>query len=203
MSKIIDIFEGFVNSTGISMFFAEGGWKNLIMIAIACILLFLAIKKKFEPYLLLPIAFAMLLVNLPLAGDELFKKTIIETYNTEADYDLSFILPMVESNFIVFKIYEDNQTPDDKKVVWETIEHNIVFKSSMNNVEIIRLKLIEDEGIFKIGDVELEQSKITTINAPCSDNESIKMLITYLNSYSQVGVKTVSFQIISAEVIKN
>ena len=48
--------------------FENGGWKNLIMIAVACVLLFLAIKKQFEPLLLLPIAFGMLLVNLPLGG---------------------------------------------------------------------------------------------------------------------------------------
>ena len=48
--------------------FENGGWKNLIMIGIACILMYLAIKKQFEPLLLLPIAFGMLLVNLPLAG---------------------------------------------------------------------------------------------------------------------------------------
>ena len=79
MDKIIDIFIEFAKSTGIAMFFADGGWKNLIMIVLACILLFLAIKKKFEPYLLLPIAFSMLLVNLPGAGDELFVKTGIST----------------------------------------------------------------------------------------------------------------------------
>ncbi len=48
--------------------FENGGWKNLIMIGIACVLLFLAIKKQYEPLLLLPIAFGMLLVNLPLGG---------------------------------------------------------------------------------------------------------------------------------------
>lgn len=48
--------------------FANGGWKNCIMIVIAFILLYLAIKKEFEPMLLLPIAFGMLLCNLPLAG---------------------------------------------------------------------------------------------------------------------------------------
>ena len=45
--------------------FANGGWKNLIMIAISCVLIYLAIKKQYEPLLLLPIAFGMLLVNLP------------------------------------------------------------------------------------------------------------------------------------------
>ena len=43
-------------------------WKTLIMIAVACALLYLAIVKKFEPMLLLPIAFGMLLSNLPGAG---------------------------------------------------------------------------------------------------------------------------------------
>ena len=46
--------------------FQNGGWKNLIMIGVACVLMYLAIKKQFEPLLLLPIAFGMLLVNLPL-----------------------------------------------------------------------------------------------------------------------------------------
>ena len=48
--------------------FENGGWKNLIMIGIACVLIYLAIKKQYEPLLLLPIAFGMLLVNLPLGG---------------------------------------------------------------------------------------------------------------------------------------
>ena len=42
--------------------------KPLIMLAIACLLLYLAIVKKYEPLLLLPIAFGMLLTNLPVAG---------------------------------------------------------------------------------------------------------------------------------------
>ncbi|MDO4349583.1 MAG: sodium ion-translocating decarboxylase subunit beta [Eubacteriales bacterium] len=49
--------------------------KPLIMIAIACVLLYLAIVKKYEPLLLMPIAFGMLLTNLPIAGmyhEELF-----------------------------------------------------------------------------------------------------------------------------------
>ena len=42
--------------------------KPLIMIAIACVLLYLAVVKKYEPLLLMPIAFGMLLTNLPIAG---------------------------------------------------------------------------------------------------------------------------------------
>lgn len=43
-------------------------WQNIVMILVSCILIYLAIAKKFEPLLLLPIAFGMLLANLPLTG---------------------------------------------------------------------------------------------------------------------------------------
>ena len=51
-----------------SGFFSQGGWQNLVMIIIACGLLYLAIVKKFEPLLLVGIAFGCLLSNLPAAG---------------------------------------------------------------------------------------------------------------------------------------
>ncbi|MDO4823322.1 MAG: sodium ion-translocating decarboxylase subunit beta [Bacteroidales bacterium] len=50
---------------GITRIFIGDGWKNFVMIALACFLLYLAIKKEYEPLLLLPIAFGMLLTNLP------------------------------------------------------------------------------------------------------------------------------------------
>ncbi|MBE6630618.1 MAG: sodium ion-translocating decarboxylase subunit beta [Ruminococcaceae bacterium] len=59
----------FLKQTGFYQFFTvEEGWKNLIMIGIACLLCYLAIAKKFEPLLLLPIAIGMLLTNLPGLG---------------------------------------------------------------------------------------------------------------------------------------
>ena len=48
--------------------FLDGGWKTLVMIAISMVLIYLAIVKQFEPLLLLPIAFGMLLANLPFAA---------------------------------------------------------------------------------------------------------------------------------------
>lgn len=67
---IWEAFSQIWNESGFATLFnfAGGGWKNLIMIGIACVLMFLAIKKGYEPLLLLPIAFGMLLVNLPLSG---------------------------------------------------------------------------------------------------------------------------------------
>lgn len=59
---------GFLNETGVSILFGQDGNPlNLVMIAIACVLFYLAIVKGFEPLLLLPIAFGMLLTNLPAA----------------------------------------------------------------------------------------------------------------------------------------
>ncbi len=63
----------FWNQTGFSLI--AGNWKMLLMIVIALVLMYLAIVKKFEPLLLLPIAFGMMLTNLPGANmyhEELF-----------------------------------------------------------------------------------------------------------------------------------
>ena len=57
----------FLNDTGFAHLYS-GNWLCLIMIVVACVLFYLAIVKKFEPLLLLPIAFGMLLTNLPGAG---------------------------------------------------------------------------------------------------------------------------------------
>ena len=59
MDAVLDFFK----ETGFYMI--GGDWKSLVMIGIACFLAYLAIVKKFEPLLLLPIAFGMLLTNLP------------------------------------------------------------------------------------------------------------------------------------------
>ncbi len=48
--------------------FMDGGWQNLVMIIIACVLLYLGIVKKFEPLLMVGIAFGCLLTNLPMSG---------------------------------------------------------------------------------------------------------------------------------------
>ena len=68
LQELWDVIVQFAQSSGIAQFFADGGWKNAIMIVIAIILLCLAVFKDVEPYLLLPISFGMLLANLPLGG---------------------------------------------------------------------------------------------------------------------------------------
>ena len=63
----------FVQATGFYQI-ATGDWKVLIMMVIAFVLLYLAIVKKFEPLLLLPIAFGMLITNLP--GAEMYHEIL-------------------------------------------------------------------------------------------------------------------------------
>ena len=58
---------GLINDSGIYDII-RGNWKSAVMILISFVLLYLAIVKQFEPLLLMPIAFGMLLTNLPLAG---------------------------------------------------------------------------------------------------------------------------------------
>ena len=67
---IVESLGTFVETSGFMAFFEGEGWKFLVMLGIACFLLYLAIKKQYEPLLLLPIAFGMLLTNLP--GAEMY-----------------------------------------------------------------------------------------------------------------------------------
>ena len=71
MINIGEVLLNLWNRSGFSALiagFSDGGWQNLVMIMIACVLLYLAIVKKFEPLLLCGIAFGCLLTNLPSAG---------------------------------------------------------------------------------------------------------------------------------------
>ena len=76
MSILHTLKDLFLDSGFYSIFadFTGGGWKVLVMLTIACVLLYLAIVKKFEPLLLLPIAFGMLMANLP--GAAMFHEEI-------------------------------------------------------------------------------------------------------------------------------
>ncbi len=67
---ILETLNRLWSDSGFQSFFVNGGWKNLIMIIIACVLLYLGIVKKFEPLLLVGIAFGCLLVNLSYFGPD-------------------------------------------------------------------------------------------------------------------------------------
>ena len=76
LANLGGIFQGLWESSGLY----SGTWQNYVMILISFVLMYLAIVKKFEPLLLLPIAFGMFLINLPGAHDILWG-----TYGTIID----------------------------------------------------------------------------------------------------------------------
>lgn len=70
MEMIKDVLVSLWESSGFSALFADGvfHWQNLVMLLVSFVLLYFAIAKKCEPLLLVPIAFGILLVNIPGTG---------------------------------------------------------------------------------------------------------------------------------------
>ena len=85
----------FITTTG----FAHLTIGHVIMLTVACILLYLAIVKKYEPLLLIPIGFGMLLANLPIT--ELMAEPIYEM--TDKGYELKQI------GGLLYYLYQGNQ----------------------------------------------------------------------------------------------
>ena len=68
MTQFVDTLAGIFQSSGFARFAEPGGWLYAVMICVGCFLLYLAIVKEFEPLILLPMAFGMILANLPGSG---------------------------------------------------------------------------------------------------------------------------------------
>ncbi len=139
MQQIIDALVGLWNDSGIArlMNFENGGWKNLIMIAVACVLLFLAIKKQFEPLLLLPIAFGMLLVNLPLGGVMDPQRNSLEQFSQEQ------MVQYIEGTYEeVYPVYEQEMSINE--AYYSQIQ-TVTTKAGVD-VEVIN----DSNGIYKV-----------------------------------------------------
>ncbi len=78
----------FLTSTG----FATMQWQQLVMLLIACVLLYLAIVKKFEPLLLVPIAFGMILANLPGANLMAKPEEVVKLIETPLEKGTGYIV---------------------------------------------------------------------------------------------------------------
>ena len=68
MEIFVDTIKSLASTSGFAGFVVENGWQSIIMILLSFVLFYLAIKKQYEPLLMLPIAFGMLLTNLPFSG---------------------------------------------------------------------------------------------------------------------------------------
>ena len=78
---VVATLQNLVETSGFAAFFADGGWKSLIMIIVGCVLLYLGIVKKFEPLLLVGIAFGCLLTNIP--GNGLYTPELWDAFMDE------------------------------------------------------------------------------------------------------------------------
>ena len=91
LTNIGEMFKNLWESSGI----ANGGWENYVMLLISFVLMYLAIVKKFEPLLLLPIAFGMFLINLPGAYNVLwgtYEGDVAHTYENVSNRGLLWYL---------------------------------------------------------------------------------------------------------------
>ena len=98
------IIESFLNTlfdlctkSGLAGFLVDGGWRNIIMICISFVFMYLAIARGFEPLLLLPISFGMLLTNLPFAG--MYHAELWE-YVTRAEIDPTTGAEIVNDHYL-------------------------------------------------------------------------------------------------------
>lgn len=91
LMSVGEMFRNLWESSGL----ANGSWQNYVMILISFVLMYLAIVKKFEPLLLLPIAFGMFLINLPGAYDVVwgtYPEGVAHTYETVENRGLLWYL---------------------------------------------------------------------------------------------------------------
>ena len=82
MTQFIDTLVGIFQSSGFAQFGQPGGWLYAVMICVGCFLLHLAIVKEFEPLILLPMAFGMILANLPAAASSTCSTSLVTVWST-------------------------------------------------------------------------------------------------------------------------
>ncbi len=92
-----------LSDSGLIQLFQGEGWKNAIMILVAFVLMYFAIAKQYEPLLLLPIAFGMMLVNIPLSG-------VMDVPTTE-------LVPLAEASSTEIAKYAQIVMPDGQTYV--------------------------------------------------------------------------------------
>ena len=129
MTELLEAINNFLGTTGIAKLFAEPNWwQYLVMYLIIGVLFYLAIVKKFEPLLLMPIAFGMLLANLPGANlihlDFFFDSYYISVENSEIVGTLAFemkeFLAAIPQN--LYTISENALTFDFTSLTPEALE---------------------------------------------------------------------------------
>jgi oxaloacetate decarboxylase beta subunit len=127
-----EIISNLVNSMGIM----QGSWQNYVMLLISFVLMYLAIVKKYEPLLLLPIAFGMFLINIPGAESVVWG---------DYDYDATALVPILDETGEFTGTYLFSQTGDiltkvvsDGQIIFQNSEGSTILTGVLDSAgEII------------------------------------------------------------------
>ena len=139
----------FLQQTGFYQLFANflnGGWRNLVMILVSFLLLWLAIKKKFEPLLLIGIAFGMLLTNLP--GANMYHGELWDAFmNSESEYYHSYGYIMANGGLLDY-LYIGVKTCIHPCLIFMGIGAMTDFAPLISNPKSLLLGAAAQIGIF-------------------------------------------------------
>ena len=185
MQQFLDAFVSLWNDSGLARLFnfEGGGWKNLIMIAVACVLLYLAIKKQFEPLLLLPIAFGMLLVNLPLGGIMDPQRNSLEAFTTEQVQQ--YIDGTYEEVYPVYEMTQEAGTVADMEAY--NAQYQAMYGEDYVYIETKLNANGQEVQVLHIGDQIYKVSEIT-------ENGTIVVVNPYWQHFEQGGLMWYLYQ---------
>lgn len=139
---MLDIFFNFINNTG----FTGLSVGTLVMIAIACILLYLAIVKKFEPLLLVPIAFGVLLTNLPYAG--LMAEPVMHIKEVVTNGVQTHIIETVEPGGLLYYLFQGDHLGIFPPIIFMGVGAMTDFGPLIANPRSLLLGAAAQFGIF-------------------------------------------------------
>ena len=137
---MLDAIKNFLANTGIAILFSESNWwQYIVMYLIVGALFYLAIVKKFEPLLLMPIAFGMLLANLP--GAELI--------HLEFFFDDYYIAINEEKEIIGILSQQVSAFLDNVRLLFGDSAFEIIAKTETTNGKIIFTEAILKDSSFQ------------------------------------------------------
>lgn len=121
------LFEQFISYTG---FAQPGAWKNLIMIVVGCVFIYLAVKKDYEPLLLVPIGFGILIGNIP--------------FPLDANLRIGIYEPGSVMNYLYFGVQQGIYPP----LIFLGIGAMTDFSALLSNPKLVLLGGAAQIGIF-------------------------------------------------------
>jgi oxaloacetate decarboxylase beta subunit len=166
MEKIIESLKTLWDSTGFQS--GEPMYFNFIMIILACILMYYAIVKKYEPLLLLPIAFGMLIINIPGAHAILTEKPLLDFVPVmdEAGNVIGQTMETVSIGGIIYYLYQGVQLVIFPPIIFLGIGAMTDFGPLISNPKSLILGAAAQVGIFLTLLIGLSLFKVIDVTDP-------------------------------------